>query len=197
MPLGGLTGTIVSLPNKKKENKMNTTRIKMAFIAILLAFAALAPAAYVTLPTPPESSFPDSESSRVVPIQGWSDDGRRADLTFTATVTSSNNVQVAFGKDLNGDEDLEPEEVQIVVGFDGGVWFARDERTVARPSLVAEDWTDADVTPTNVTRTIRLKQALAVSNRFDLAKVTVRGRGETAAEIVAEVYRRGSVITLQ
>ena len=48
-----------------------------------------------------------------------------------------------------------------------------------------------------MTRTIRLKQAMAVSNRFDLAKVTVRGRGETATEIVAEVYRRGSVITLQ
>ena len=176
---------------------MNTTRIKMALIAILLAFAALAPAAYVTLPSPPESSFPDSESSRVVPIHGWSDSGRRADLTFTATVTTSNNVQVAFGKDENGDEDLEPEEVQLVVGFDGGVWFVRDERTHARPALVAEDWTDADATPTNVTRTIRLKQAMAVSNRFDLAKVTVRGRGMTAAEIVAEVYRRGQALFLR
>ena len=176
---------------------MNIRTPKAAITAVMLAFGAQAPAAFVTLPTPSESAFCDSESSEVVPIHGWSDSGRRADLTFTATVTSSNNVQVAFGKDLNGDEDLEPEEVQIVVGFDGGVWFARDERTVARPSLVAEDWTDTDVTPTNVTRTIRLKQALAVSNRFDLAKVTVRGRGETAAEIVAEVYRRGSVITLQ
>ena len=176
---------------------MNIKSLKTAIAAVLLAFGAQAPAAFVTLPTPPESTFPDKESSRVVPIHGWSDSGRRADLTFTATVTSSNNVQVAFGKDENGDEDLEPEEVQLVVGFDRGVWFARDERTHARPSLVAEDWTDTDVTPTNVTRTIRLKQALAVSNRFDLAKVTVRGRGMTVAEIVAEVYRRGSVISLK
>ena len=42
--------------------------------------------------------------------------------------------------------------------------------------LVAECWTDTDASPTNVTRTIRLKQAMAVSNRFDLAKVTVRGQ---------------------
>ena len=176
---------------------MNIKRLKTAITAVLLAFAVHALAAYVTLPTPPESAFPDSESSLVVPIQGWSDSGRRADLAFTATVTPSNNVQVAFGKDANGDEDLEPEEIQLVVGFDGGVWFARDERLVARPSLVAECWTDTDASPTNVTRTIRLKQTMAVSNRFDLAKVTVRGRGKTAAEIVAEVYRRGQALFLR
>ena len=171
--------------------------LKAAITAALLAVASHAPAAHVTLPTPSESAFCDRESSEVVPIHDLSDCGRRADLSFTATVTPSNNVQVAFGKDTNGDEDLEPEEIQLVVGFDQGVWFVRDERTLARPSFVAEDWTDTDVSPTNVTRTIRLKQALAVSNRFDLAKVTVRGKGETAAEIVAEFYRRGSVISLQ
>lgn len=176
---------------------MKRTTIKMALMAVAIAIAAKVSATIRTLPTPLPNDFPDKESWAVMPIFDWSDDGRRADLAFTATVTSSNNVQVAFGKDLNGDEDLEPEEVQLVVGFDCGVWFVRDERTPAYPSLVAEDWTDTDTSPTNVTRTIRLKQTLAVSNRFDLAKVTVRGQGETAAEIVADIYRRGSVITLQ
>ena len=172
--------------------------LKAAITAALLAVASHSPAAHVTLPTPPASACCDTESSAVVPIHDWSEIGRRVNLSLAAQATPSNNVQVAFGKDTNGDEDLEPEEVQLVVGFDCGVWFVRDERPTSIPNLVTEDWTeDEHSTPSNVVKTIRLRQAVAATNRFDLAKVTVRGKGETAAEIVAEFYRRGSVISLQ
>lgn len=193
---GFKTGQCVP-PKQRKENKMNPTRIKAAVIAALLAVTTEALAAVVTLQTPPTGEFPDTESSAVVPIHDWPDYGRRVNLTLSAHATPSNNVQVAFGKDLNGDEDLEPEETELVVGFDCGVWFARDERPVTRPSLVTDFWAEDDSSPTNTTQTIRLKQVMAVADRFNLAKVTVRGRGESAAEIAAEVYRRGNAVILR
>ena len=34
-----------------------------------------------------------------------------------------------LGRDTNGDECLEPEETELVVGNDCGAWFVRDELT--------------------------------------------------------------------
>lgn len=177
---------------------MNAKTLKTAITAALLATATQLPAALHTLPMPPPSEFPDMERSLVVPISDWSEDGRRTDFTVSAQATPSNNFQVAVGKDLNGDEDLEPEEMQLVFGYDCGEWFVRDERPVARPNLVTEGWTEDNASsPTNAVWTIRLKQPQTESQRFDLAKVTVRGPDDAAAEITAEVYRRGQVLILR
>ena len=112
--------------------------------------------------------------------------------------TPSNNVQIAFGKDTDADGDLAPEETQVTLGFDCGEWFVRDERCNPSRPFVVDDWIDAESSnPTNVTRTIHLRQVSKLSDRFDFAKVTTRGRGNSAAEIAAEITRPGVALILR
>ena len=117
-------------------------------------------------------------------------------LALSAHATGSNAVQVAFGQDANGDEDLEPEETQLVVGVDCGEWFARDERPGSPRPLVLEDWV-SDPSSTNALRAIRIRQAASVPERFDFAKVTVRGVDDPAAEIAAEITRPGIALMIR
>ena len=72
-----------------------------------LALALMASAAEQQLSNPPPSEFVDAESTTTVPIP--TDEGRHLNLTLAFESTPSNAVQVAFGRDLNGSETLEPE----------------------------------------------------------------------------------------
>ena len=188
---GFKTGQCVP-PKQRKENKMNPTRIKAAVIAALLAVTTEALAAVVTLQTPPPGEFPDTESSAVVPIHDWPDYGRRVNLTLSAHATPSNNVQVAFGKDLNGDEDLEPEDTELVVGFDCGEWFARDERPVTRPPR------DRFLRRTIRRRRTRRRRPAQASWRSPTAstspRLPFRGRASSAARSRRGLPARNAVI---
>ena len=106
---------------------MNMKMTVSALFSGLIAVSA-ASAAERALPTPPTSEFADTESAVNVPLYDWPEQGRRVTLTLAANATPSNCVQIAFGQDTNGDENLEPEETMVVVGVDCGVAFARNER---------------------------------------------------------------------
>lgn len=175
---------------------MNIKMQKTAVAAVLLVAANVASAAARPLPTPAASAFPDRESSVNVALPDWPALGRRILLALSAHATGSNAVQVAFGQDANGDEDLEPEETQLVVGVDCGEWFARDERPGSPRPLVLEDWVP-DPSSTNALRAIRIRQAASVPERFDFAKVTVRGVDDPAAEIAAEITRPGIALMIR
>ena len=183
---------------------MNTTRLKPAIIAVLVVAATVLSAAVRSLPTPQSSPFPDRESSICATLTGWPDLGRNIVLTISALVTPSNAVQVAFGQDTNGDSDLAPEETQIVLGVDCGVPFIREEVNVGKwksgiLSALEEDL-NIHSTTTNYnyhTFTFALKQPSAVSARFDFAKITTRGREETAAQIAAQITRPGVALILR
>ena len=181
------------------------TRKAALFAAIAgLAFAAFA--ANFDLPTPPPSPFPDTESSVDVAVTNWPSLGRRVKLTLSANFTPSNCVQIAFGQDTNADGDLAPGEIQIVLGVDCGVPFLRNEgraRTPAAPQSQTNEIafeTDCggpgvSALPTNITTCVfRFKQPSAVSDRMNFAKVTTRGRGNSAAEIAAEIRKPGVVL---
>ena len=49
----------------------------------------------------------------------------RLSFDLVCRATPSNNVEVAFGTDANGNGVLEPEETDRVVGWDCGSWFTR------------------------------------------------------------------------
>ena len=183
---------------------MTRNKIKAALVAGLLAVAASSPAAEQTLPTPPPSDYADTESSVNVPLPDWPDLGRRVKLTLAANVMPSNCVQVAFGQDTNGDENLEPEETQLVLGIDCGIPFTRDEVKVRGEgerwkvqvsSVEAEQEGDHLRSPSTFTFTFRQRQA--VESRFTHAKITTRGCGNSAAEIAAEITRPGAVLFLR
>ena len=150
------------------------------------------------LATPAPSGWADTESSINVAVTNWPGLGRHIYLTLSAMATPSNNVQITFGKDADADGDLAPEETQVTLGFDCGEWFVRDERCKPSRPFVVDDWIDTEsYNPTNVARTIHLRQVSKLSDRFDFAKVTTRGRGNSAAEIAAEIKRFGVLLFLR
>ena len=177
-----------------------------ALFAFLFAFAFAANAVQQTLPTPPPSVYPDTESEANVAVTNWPGLGRRVKLTLSANFTPSNCVQVAFGQDTNADGDLAPEETHLVLGIDCGVPVARWEVVVGRRSPTI-DVTDSTVglglepttnpTPTPSTFTFAWRQPSAVAKRCTHAKITTRGRGDSAAQIAAEVTRPGVTLILR
>ena len=172
------------------------TRKAALFAAIAgLAFAAFA--ANFDLPTPPPSPFPDTESSVNVAVTNWPSLGRRVKLTLSANFTPSNCVQIAFGQDSDSDGDLAPEETHLILGVDCGEPFARWEVVVGSRSPTI-DVTDSTVglgrEPTTNIYDFTFKQPSADSSRMNFAKITTRGRGNSAAEIAAEIRKPGVVL---
>lgn len=152
----------------KVPDKMNTTRNKLPVLLTgFFAFASSAMSAEQTLPTPPPSEFADTESAAVAVLP----DRRKFSVAVDWLPTPSNCVQVAFGQDRNRDEDLEPEETDLVVGCDCGRWFMRDERTQV------EQFDDVGPKTNHV---FAMVQSRDRGERWNLAKVTTRGRGVVA-----------------
>ena len=202
---------------------MTIKPLKVGAFAFLFAFAFAANAVQQTLPTPPPSAYPDTESSANVAVTNWPGLGRRVKLTLTANFTPSNCVQVALGQDTNADGDLAPEETMLCIGVDCGEPFLRNEgraRTSAAPQsqtneiafendcistgeAAAERSLEScgpgvSALPTNITTCVfRFKQPSAVSSRMNFAKITTRGRGNSAAEIAAEITRPGVALILR
>jgi len=67
----------------------------------------------------------DTEVSTNVPFTAAFDASGRFAFDLSCRATPSNNVEVAFGTDADGDGVLEPEETDRVVGWDCGSWFTR------------------------------------------------------------------------
>ena len=159
-----------------------------------LILALVASAAEQQLVNPPPSEFVDAESSVNVPIP--TDEGRHIKLTIAFEPTPSNAVQVAFGRDLNGSETLEPEETELVLGVDCGEWFAREKVVVGgRSPTVERSCILSTTTTTNYN--CEMKQPKAVSSRWDLARVTTHNLADTNLMVTAEFYNKGSVLILR
>jgi len=83
----------------------------------ITAFAALA----VPLPQP---EFADAGACTNVVLSALSASGVLSfSLSFVPGV--SNNVEVAFGADIDGDGILSPDERRMAAGWDRGAWFVR------------------------------------------------------------------------
>ena len=76
----------------------------------------------------PPPVFADTEVSTNLAIDVSHENMGSLEVVLTANATSSNNVQIAFGVDADGDGALGSLEAEVVVGWDCGAWFVRDER---------------------------------------------------------------------
>ena len=175
---------------------MESSTLRTALLVVCATIGSIAHATDCPLPTPPPSSYPDTESSVNVAVTNWPGLGRRVKLTLSANFTPSNCVQVAFGQDTDSDGDLAPEETHLVLGVDCGEPFARWEVVVGSRSPTVE-WSNFLCTPTTNIYDFTFKQPSAVSDRMNFAKVTTRGRGNSAAEIAAEITRPGVALILR
>ena len=170
-----------------QTNMKSSKKHQLALCAGLLTIAASAFASAHTLTTPPPSEFVDAESSVNVPIP--TDEGRHLNLTIAFEPTPSNAVQVAFGRDLNGSETLEPEETELIVGCDCGFPVVGVESS-GSCSVVG-----STATPTIYTFT--LKQPKDVSSRCNLAKVTTHNLSDTNLTVTADFYTKGTTLILR
>ena len=184
--------------------KAKTTKAALFAAITGLVFAAFA--ANFDLPTPPPSPFPDTESSVNVAVTNWPGLGRRVKLTLSADFTPSNCVQIAFGQDTNADGDLAPEETHLILGVDCGEPFMVGADVLGRPQPSNNGISFDDgcgvpgghTLPTNITTCVfRFKQPSAVAKRFTHAKITTRGREETAAQIASQITRPGTALILR
>ena len=163
---------------------MNIKKTLPAVAGFFIASAAFADEQF--LPTPPPSEFVDAESSVNVPLP--TTEGRHINLTLAFDSTPSNAVLVAFGRDLHGSETLEPEETDLTVGCDCGVWFGRDEGR----GMSHEGWRVRDEVGT-----IHLKQPLELADRWTLAKVTTHNLADTNLMVTADFYTKGMKLILR
>lgn len=74
----------------------------------------------------PVSPFAGTEVSTNVPFNVLRNDTRTFMVEMVQNGSESNNVQVAFGRDLNGDGDLAPDEADLVLGWRRGSCFFED-----------------------------------------------------------------------
>ena len=96
--------------------------VPMALAVLIVVSAwgrAVVPAAL------PPAVHADTETVTNVPFATALAVAGRLSFDLVCRATPSNNVEVAFGTDANGNGVLEPEETDRVVGWDCGSWFTR------------------------------------------------------------------------
>ena len=107
-------------------------------VALCSSFPALAK---VAGPVPLGASpFADAEASTNVPPPVRGGDPLAFGFSLEFAGSESNGVEIAFGRDADGDGVLAPEETDLAVGWDCGEWFVRSEpagTTEAEPAAVS------------------------------------------------------------
>ena len=147
--------------------------MKLLAMILILPVAAFA----VTVTPLPPSEYADTEVSTNIAFVVDQADMTRIEFTLALDATPTNSVEVAIGKDENGDGNLSVEEAAYVFGYDCGTWFcrARDESKVETTAV------DLNLQPRHSQTFILKKRKLDAA--WDLVKVTRRGCG-AACELV-------------
>jgi hypothetical protein len=198
----------------------------MPLLAQAAALLMVASSSAVTLDVPrlPAPAFADCEASDDTAIsESAFRDLRRFGLELAFSATSSNNVQVAFGRDAEPlDGHLAAEETALIIGWDSGEWFLRpaglrarhtfnpaDAQTPRRRTLKATIRVSAAGTPTSVTfgddaGTFTFEElaltpppAWLVPEDWNLLRVTVRGADEATENVEARFLPDGAIIILR
>ena len=107
-------------------------------LSILSLFAVTSSALSHQLPLMPETTRLDTEVSTNVAFNAYRNDARSFGASMAFTGTPSNCVQVAFGRDADGDGDLSTVETGFVLGWRGGAYFIEGVAGRNRVSEIAD-----------------------------------------------------------
>ena len=163
------------------------------FVVVLFALSALA-AERVEVLTLPPSLFADTEVSTNVVVNRRRNDVKAFDVSMELAGSVSNSVQIAFGRDADGDGNLAPGETALVIGWRTRRWFVEDVRRGVRhfePASAAQRFlrmsvrTDDKFAPMHASFTNETGACFAAlshpvpaflfDREWNLAKVTRRG----------------------
>jgi len=114
-------------------------RNKTALFLTALFSGALCAHAVTTVVTNQPSLYAGWETAQDVPLPPRQAETRffKAEITFTAT--ASNNVQMAFGTDIDKDGRLPAEETSATIGWDRGAWFILSGNLLQKFMFVPQD----------------------------------------------------------
>ena len=100
-------------------------------VALLVHASAFAGARVEVLTLPP-SVFVDTEVSTNIVVNRRRNDVKAFSVYMELAGSVSNSVQIAFGRDADGDGNLAPGETALVLGWRTRRWFVEDVRRGAR-----------------------------------------------------------------
>ena len=95
-------------------------------ISIAMIIAGKSLALPPVRPALPPVAHDDAETTTNVPFAAWQDCAGKFRFSLTCRTTPTNNVQIAFGTDADGDGVLSLAESDLVAGWDCGAWFVQE-----------------------------------------------------------------------
>ncbi len=101
--------------------QMRAVLVVSAFMIATFAWAAQS----VPLSLPPVD-YADTEVTTNVVVSGWQRGAEKFTFSLSCIASPSNNVEAAFGEDVNTNGVLEPEETDLIVGWNRGSWFIQN-----------------------------------------------------------------------
>ena len=102
------------------------TRMKKPMMFFLLMLAMLAGAAPPATLSLPSVEYVDMEVVTNVVISSWQRGAAKFAFSLSCRATPTNNVEAAFGEDVNANGVLEPEETDLIIGLNRGAWFVQN-----------------------------------------------------------------------
>ena len=181
-------------------------------MAVVVAAAVVRAGVPFAVPQLPESPYVDGEISTNIQFCAGDERSRTFSLSFDIDATASNTVQLAFGKDVDANGELDWQEIDFLVGWRCGGWFFRDKRA-GRESFAAEldghrhmDWrltlgksrrpsllsaTDADQS-----LGFAFSQGM-FSPQWDMARLFVRGGSQSSCQVVGGVFEPGLSVIMR
>ncbi|MGN0851970.1 MAG: hypothetical protein ACI4Q3_01180 [Kiritimatiellia bacterium] len=102
------------------------------FFALALCLCPVLSAKEIAVGPQGVSPFLDTEVSTNVSFNVSRNDEKAFDVRIELASSVSNCVQIAFGRDADGDGDLAPEETGLVLGWRAGRYFVEDVAGEAR-----------------------------------------------------------------
>lgn len=134
--------------------------MKRLILAACLIVATVATAASLRPARLPRPEHADTEVSQSYGYDFASKPPSNLKLDLECGVTPSNNVELAFGKDVNRDGILGAEESALIVGWDCGKWVARGFSTDTNGTCVAFHRIECPAATTNTLKRLTMDVGL-------------------------------------
>ena len=183
--------------------KKMLTCIAAMGIAVSVALPAFAlPPVHPVLPP---VAYIDTETVTNVPFTAWQEHAGKFKFSLTCRTTATNNVQFAFGRDVDDNGILSLEESGLVVGWDCGKWFVqggydaeRIETAVGTDEGQTLAWTvrlsPVTATPMSVTATVDgtpvfggVDAGMFYRKNWNMFRLTGRGLADSAESPVVQI----------
>ena len=190
--------------------------MKTILFCLVLPLAA----AGVELPRLAAPEFLDTEVSATHRLRQPDSGLRGLDFRLDFNGTPSNNVEVAFGRDLDADGSLAPHETDVIVGWECGRYFIERFRTgerieetnvgtngvarslawhyaVRKEGLVLKAFVAANEAGTAFASVSADTPSWLYDRRWNLMRLTARGTDVRDERFEVEVLQRGLLIHLR